>query len=116
MAEQDKKTGRFITGNNGGGRPKGSRNKLGEDFIRALSDDFTEHGVAAIKACREKKPSDYVKIVAGLLPKEMILRKPEQDLSDSELSEMLDALKSLAISAGLDPCEHQQTHSGSGTA
>ena len=30
--------GRFITGNSGGpGRPKGSRNRLGEDFLRAAS-------------------------------------------------------------------------------
>ncbi len=34
--EQDAK-GRFIPGNNGGnGRPKGARNKLGEDFLEAL--------------------------------------------------------------------------------
>ena len=27
---KDATTGRFITGNNGGGRPKGARSKLGE--------------------------------------------------------------------------------------
>jgi hypothetical protein len=35
MTARDEK-GRFLTGNNGGGRPKGSRSKLGEEFIQAL--------------------------------------------------------------------------------
>ena len=26
------------------GRPKGARNKFGEDFISALKEDFNEHG------------------------------------------------------------------------
>jgi len=44
MSEKDPKPGRFLTGNSGGGRPKGSRNKLGEQFLEALVQDFTEHG------------------------------------------------------------------------
>ena len=32
-----------------GGRPRGSRNKLGEDFINALADDFAKHGAVAIE-------------------------------------------------------------------
>ena len=31
------------------GRPKGSRNKLGEDFIAALAADFAEHGKCVIQ-------------------------------------------------------------------
>ena len=37
---------RFRPGNSG--RPKGSRNKLGEDFIAALAEDFAKHGMKAI--------------------------------------------------------------------
>ena len=37
--------GRFITGNSGGpGRPKGSRNRLGEDFLGVLFADWSENG------------------------------------------------------------------------
>jgi hypothetical protein len=32
------------------GRPKGSRNKLGEAFIQALAEDFERHGAEAIEA------------------------------------------------------------------
>ena len=54
MAARDPETGRYLTGNSGGGRPKGSRNKLGEQFLEALTQDFTEHGQQAIVACREE--------------------------------------------------------------
>ena len=53
------------------GRPKGSRNKLGEDFIRALCEDFEEHGAAVIATVRESRPHDYLKIVASLLRKQI---------------------------------------------
>ena len=66
--------GRFLTANNGGpGRPKGSRNKLGEAFIQALSDDFAEHGVDTIRQVRMRDPISYVKVVANVLPREVLL-------------------------------------------
>ena len=67
--EQDA-NGRFIAGNSGnGGRPKGSRNKLGEEFLRALYADFVAHGVEAIERTREKKPDAYLKVIASILPR-----------------------------------------------
>jgi hypothetical protein len=62
--------GRFLPGNNGGfGRPKGSRNKLGDDFLKALATDFEEHGTEVIAKVRETKPEVYLRVVADLLPK-----------------------------------------------
>ena len=55
------------------GRPKGSRNKLSEDFLKALHDDFMIHGVAAIENMREEKPSEYVRVIASLVPKDFNL-------------------------------------------
>jgi hypothetical protein len=60
--------GRFLTGNTGGGRPKGSRNKLGEEFVNALYDDWRQHGAEALARVREQRPDAYVRIVAALLP------------------------------------------------
>lgn len=88
--EQDEATGRFVSGNIGGGRPKGSRNKLGEAFLSALHDDFAEHGVEAIERTRTEKPEVYVRVIAGLLPSEHTLNVNKlDDLSDAELSERL---------------------------
>ena len=115
MSERNTETGRFLTGNSGGGRPKGSRNKLGEQFLEALAQDFAEHGQQAIVDCREEKPTEYVKVVAGLLPKELLVRKdPVDEMSDEESADVLDILKEIVAGDGQRP--HQATHKGSGRA
>ena len=64
--------GRFRKGNKGGpGRPAGTRNKLSEDFVTALFTDFEANGAAAIKSAREENPATYLRLVAGLVPKEL---------------------------------------------
>jgi hypothetical protein len=55
------------------GRPKGARNKLGEDFIAALAKEFDEHGETAIRSVREAKPDVFLRIVADLVPKDINL-------------------------------------------
>lgn len=61
--------GRFLTGNNGGKRPKGSRNKLSEVFLSALASDFQEHGADAIEALRRSDPKAYLQIIAVVTAK-----------------------------------------------
>jgi hypothetical protein len=68
--EQDQRTGRFLPGNSGnGGRPKGSRNLLADAMIDDLYRDWQEHGIQAIRAARESRPVDYLKIVAMIVSK-----------------------------------------------
>lgn len=88
---KDEETGRFVTGNIGGGRPKGARNKLGEAFIKALQEDFDAHGVAAVEAVRSEKPDQYLKVIASLMPKEHRLSMADQftDMTDDELTERI---------------------------
>ena len=64
--------GLFKPGQSGnpGGRPKGSRNRLGQAFLDALQADFEQHGEAVIVDVREKLPHVYLKVVASMLPKE----------------------------------------------
>jgi len=82
------------------GRPKGSRNALAEDFLKALADDFKAHGVPAIVACREEKPTEYVKIIAGLMPKEMNLNvSAAEEMEDAELIATIRALESAIYAA-----------------
>lgn len=66
------------------GRPKGSRNKLGEAFIADLHADWLENGAAVIASVRAEKPDAYLKVVAGILPRELKI-ETTNDLSDSEL-------------------------------
>lgn len=78
----------FQKGNSG--RPKGSRNILGEAFLTAMKDDFVEHGVAAIEVVRAKKPDQYLKVIASLLPKELNLNINDAEaMTDDELIERI---------------------------
>ena len=54
---------------NPAGRPKGSRNKLHEEFINELYADWCEHGPEVLKTVRETRPDVYLKVVASLLPR-----------------------------------------------
>lgn len=76
-----------------GGRPRGARNKLGEEFLEALYADFQDHGVDAIARVREEKPDAYLKVVASLLPRDLNLRvNPLEALSDEELNQRIRVL------------------------
>ena len=98
-----------------GGRPKGSRNKLTEDFLSVLYDDFTEHGKDALTAMRQGKPSEYIKAIVQLVPKEHKINIVEEikTMSDEELIAKLQALdeqlgRSEPASTEIHP--HSATH------
>lgn len=68
------------------GRPKGSRNKLGEAFIQALHDHFVEHGADVIERVIRDKPEQFLKVVAAVIPQEVHHRVEDYDeLSDDDL-------------------------------
>lgn len=86
---------------NPAGRPKGARNKLGEAFIAALHDDFELHGIETIEKVRADDPTQYVKVIASLLPKELNVKVSELDeLSDDELSRRYRAITQALVAAG----------------
>lgn len=70
---------------NPAGRPKGSRNKLSDDFFKALAEDFAEHGVKAIELMRAERPGDYAKMIAALQTKETD-NKHEGEFNISEVA------------------------------
>lgn len=108
--EKDASNGRFITGNIGGGRPKGARSHLGEVFLEALRDDFVEHGVEAIAKVRVEKPDQYLKVIASILPKDLNINVNQMDsLSDDEL---IDRIR--ALDATIRPFLDAQGEDGSG--
>ena len=70
----------FKVGNLGGpGRPLGSKNKLSEYFLHELADHFEEHGRDAIEQVFRDRPGEYLRIIASLIPKELILEKTQEE-------------------------------------
>jgi hypothetical protein len=93
------KAGEAWSGN-AAGRPKGSRNKLSEEFLAALNQDFTLHGPAVIEAVRKTRPADYLKIVAAIVPKDFNIKEGKvEDLSDAELMDIIADVRALATSS-----------------
>lgn len=103
--EQDEK-GRFVPGNVGGGRPKGARSQLAEDFLADLHADWQVGGKVAIAAVRVGKPDQYLKVVASILPKELNVKVSEIDeLTDDQLRGQLARVVAQLAAAGIDLVE-----------
>ena len=99
---------RFLPGNDGhgGGRPLGARNKLQSSFLKALADDFEEHGTGVIKIARIEKPVEYLKVIASVLPKELVVEQSIlADISDEELANHIAFLQ--RIQAGKAPADEE---------
>ena len=94
----DEKPWQFKAGQpsaNPAGRPKGSRNKLGEAFVAALHADFIEHGPAVIETVRLEKPDQYLKVIAAVVPKELNIRTDAFDgIADEQLAAIVAAARS----------------------
>lgn len=73
---------------NPSGRPRGGRNRLSEVFLSIVVDDFVAHGTEAIAQLRQKDPAAYLRLIAALVPRELILQREESPGVDyAELSE-----------------------------
>ena len=100
--------GRFQPGSPGGpGRPKGSRNKLTEEFLTAMAEDFMVHGKVAIAKARADKPTEYLKIIAHIIPSHAEIKINDyEELSDERLRQALTAaisdLNAFGIGLGLE--------------
>jgi hypothetical protein len=87
---------RFQPGNRSGGRPLGARNKLQREFLEALATDFEQHGPGVIRIARIEKPVEYLKVIASVLPKELVVEQNIlADLSDEELAQHISLLQRL---------------------
>ena len=64
---------------NAAGRPVGSKNKLSESFLDELTKSFKKHGREALdRVCRDS-PGEYLRIIAGLMPKELLLEISQEE-------------------------------------
>jgi hypothetical protein len=96
---RDPKTGQLLpgTGRLGPGRTPGARNKLQLDFCRALAKDFEEHGEGIIRIARIEDPVAYLKLIASILPKELVVEaRAIEGMSDEEIKTALDTIGKIA--------------------
>lgn len=93
--------GRLLPGS--GGRPAGARNKLQAEFVCALAEDFAAHGEGVIRIVRAEHPEQYLKIIAGILPKELLISDNAlEDMSDGDLIEALAVIRRMKGGKGDD--------------
>jgi hypothetical protein len=64
---------------NPNGRPRGSRQKVSEDFIAEISAKFDEQGPAALDRLIEENPGKFLQLVADLVPREFDLKHDAGD-------------------------------------
>jgi hypothetical protein len=90
------------------GRPRGSRNKLSEEFFRDLCDAWQAFGKPALMTAAWTHPVEFVRLVASLIPRELeatITPVPER-MSDAQL----EALIARDLQSGLDPATDEDPH------
>ncbi|MFC4296184.1 hypothetical protein ACFO0A_14080 [Novosphingobium tardum] len=106
LSHRDSK-GRFLAGNIGGGRRKGNRNRLTETLLATIEADFAEHGPNVLAKLREDDPASYLRIVASLVPRDLVLKREQEpdfsDMSDGEIAQMYGrAHRNAVIRKGLE--------------
>lgn len=74
----------FAPGQSGNpaGRPKGAKNRLTDCFLSALSEDFATYGADAIAELRRSDVATYLKLIAVILPKDLIAQREQEPSID----------------------------------
>ena len=89
------------------GRPKGSRNKLSEDFFRDLSEAWTAFGKPALMTAALTHPLEFVRVVAQLMPKDVdvtVTNIRAERMKSSELEALIEQYGGMAQ----DPLEAEK--------
>jgi hypothetical protein len=81
------------------GKPKGTRTKISEDFLRDLHEAWETNGKEALRVIATEKHADFVKVVAGLLPKEVQIKDELSEFTDEQLAALAALIGTLASDA-----------------
>lgn len=71
VAGRDPETGQFVKGWKGGGRPKGSKDKLNKQVINTLERIWASRGDEIIEHLAAEKPEVLAGLVARLIPQSL---------------------------------------------
>jgi hypothetical protein len=74
---------------NPNGRPRGSRSRITEAFLRDFEEEWRESGAGALKRLAENSPDKFAQIAASLLPKQVEVERPLEQMADEELGAAL---------------------------
>lgn len=85
---------------NPGGLAIGTRNALNKKFLVALSEEFDKSGQEAISKVAKEDPATFIKVLAAILPKEMEIKRPLDDMNEDELRTGIDALQRYLATSG----------------
>ena len=78
----------------GPGRPKGSRNKLGEAFLQDMYERWQARGVEAINKTIDTQPAQFLRAVASLMPQQLEVKKQAFDgVTDEQLDAIIAAIR-----------------------
>lgn len=97
--------GKFKKGNTavGAGRPRGSRNKVGELFLMDLQDLWADQGMKILHRVARDKPHEVLKVIASLLPRQLHVQMNQlADYSDEQLAQ-LRAMLEVRVEGREDP-------------
>ena len=86
-ADAQQKPWLFKPGQSGNpaGRPKGSRNKLAEDFIADAYAQWQQRGSTALETMAKTEPAKFCQMMANLLPKETLMQDERVQISEIKL-------------------------------
>src|SRR5215813_10950799 len=73
----------------GPGRPLGIRNKVSKRFLEDVYQAWQKHGPEVLDYLGKRKPVEFARLVAGVLPRELIF---ENVALDGQSAEELDAI------------------------
>jgi hypothetical protein len=93
----------FEPGNPGGpGRARGARNKLANNVLRDILEFWDSpvkegstqtKGKAALLMAWREKPTEFVKTICNILPKEFVFENVASELDDVELNRMIETFR-----------------------
>jgi len=87
---RDPKTGQFVAGWKGGGRPKGSKDKLNQQVISTMERLWSQRGDEIMDHLASEKPEVLAGLVARLIPQalaaEAITGESQENQGDREVT------------------------------
>jgi hypothetical protein len=87
----------------GPGRPLGIRNKVSKRFLEDVYESWQKHGRDALEYLGKRKPVEFARLVAGVLPKELIFESVTDTTSVEDLDVIISTLRQHLLSKPGEP-------------